>query len=139
MADIVETAVKAGTFNKLVQAAEAAQILDTLKSPGSFTLFAPTDEAFAKLPEGTLDALLKDISKLKKIVTYHIAFGDVRSDDLAQIEEAETVEGSILAIESVGGRFKVNNAKVLQTDILADNGVIHVIDAVLMPAMVAGK
>ncbi|HIK05723.1 MAG TPA: fasciclin domain-containing protein [Trichormus sp. M33_DOE_039] len=79
MADIVETAVKAGTFNKLVQAAETAQILDTLKSPGSFTLFAPTDEAFAQLPEGTLEALLKDISKLKKIVTYHIAFGDVRS------------------------------------------------------------
>ncbi|AUT00683.1 fasciclin [Nostoc sp. CENA543] len=139
MANIVETAVKAGTFNKLVQAAEAAQILDTLKSPGSLTLFAPTDEAFAKLPEGTLEALQKDISKLKKIVTYHMAFGDVRSDDLAQIEEAETVEGSVLAIESTKDGFKVNNAKVLQTDILADNGVIHVIDAVLMPAMVAGK
>lgn len=139
MADLVETAVKAGIFNKLVQAAEAAQILDLLKSPGSFTLFAPTDEAFALLPEETLEALLKDIYKLKKILTYHIAFGDVRSDDLAQIEEAETVEGSILAIESAGGRFKVNNAEVLQTDILADNGVIHVIDAVLMPAMVAGK
>lgn len=139
MADIVETAAKAGNFNKFIQAAEAAQILDTLKSPDSLTLFAPTDEAFAQLPEGTLEALLKDISKLKKIVTYHIAFGDVRSDDLAQIKEAETVEGSVLAIESTGGKFQVNNAKVLQTDILADNGVIHVIDAVLMPAMVAGK
>jgi uncharacterized surface protein with fasciclin (FAS1) repeats len=139
MADLVETAVKAGNFNKLVQAAEAAQILDTLKSPGSFTLFAPTDEAFAQLPEGTLEALLKDKNKLKKIVAYHVAFGDVRSDDLAQIKEAETVEGSVLVIESAEGRFKVNNAEVLQTDILADNGVIHVIDAVLMPAMVAGK
>ncbi|MBD2344897.1 fasciclin domain-containing protein [Anabaena subtropica] len=139
MADIVETAVKTGKFNKLVQAAEAAQILDTLKSPGIFTLFAPTDEAFAKLPKGTLETLLKDIPKLKKIVTYHVAFGDVRSDDLVQIEEAETVEGSVLAIEFIDGKFKVNDATVLQTDILADNGVIHVIDTVLMPAMVAGK
>lgn len=139
MADIVETALKAGKFEKLIQAAEAAQILDTLKSPGSLTLFAPTDEAFAQLPAETLAALLKDISKLKKIVTYHIAFGDVRSDDLVQIPEVETVEGSVLAIESTGGTLKVNNAKVLQTDILADNGVIHVIDAVLMPAMVAGR
>lgn len=122
-----------------MQAAEAAQILDTLNSPGIFTLFAPTDEAFAKLPQGTLEALLKDIPKLKKIVTYHVAFGDVRSDDLVQIEEAETVEGSVLAIESTNGKFKVNDATVLQTDILADNGVIHVIDAVLIPAMVAGK
>jgi uncharacterized surface protein with fasciclin (FAS1) repeats len=139
MADIVETAVKTGKFNKFVQAAEAAQILDTLNSPGIFTLFAPTDEAFAKLPQGTLEALLKDIPKLKKIVTYHVAFGDVRSDDLVQIAEAETVEGSVLAIESIDGKFKVNGATVLQTDILADNGVIHIIDAVLMPAMVAGK
>lgn len=131
--------MKTGKFNKFVQAAEAAQILDTLNSPGIFTLFAPTDEAFAKLPQGTLEALLKDIPKLKKIVTYHVAFGDVRSDDLVQIEEAETVEGSVLAIESTNGKFKVNDATVLQTDILADNGVIHVIDAVLIPAMVAGK
>ncbi|MBD2365264.1 fasciclin domain-containing protein [Anabaena minutissima FACHB-250] len=139
MADIVETAVKAGTFKKLLQVAEAAQIIDTLKSPSFFTLFAPTDEAFAKLPEGTLDSLLQDISKLKKIVAYHIAFGDVRSDDLVQIEEAETLEGSILAIESSNDGITVNDAKILQTDILADNGVIHVIDAVLMPAMVAGR
>lgn len=139
MADIVETAVKTGKFNKLVQAAEAAQILDTLKSPGIFTLFAPTDEAFAKLPKGTLETLLKDIPSLKKIVTYHVAFGDVRSDDLVQIEEAETVEGSVLAIEFMDGKFKVNDAAVLQTDIIADNGVIHVIDTVLMPSMVAGK
>jgi uncharacterized surface protein with fasciclin (FAS1) repeats len=139
MADIVETAVKAGTFKKLLQVAEAAQIIDTLKSPSFFTLFAPTDEAFAKLPKGTLDSLLQDIPKLKKIVAYHVAFGDVRSDDLVQIEEAETLEGSILVIESSKGAITVNDATVLQTDILADNGVIHVIDAVLMPAMVAGR
>jgi uncharacterized surface protein with fasciclin (FAS1) repeats len=139
MADIVETAIKAGTFKKLLQVAEAAQIIDTLKSPSFFTLFAPTDEAFAKLPKGTLDSLLQDIPKLKKIVAYHVAFGDVRSDDLVQIEEAETLEGSILAIESSNGAITVNDATVLQTDILADNGVIHVIDAVLMPAMVAGR
>ncbi|MEA5564079.1 fasciclin domain-containing protein [Anabaena sp. UHCC 0399] len=139
MADIVETAAKAGNFKKLLQVAEAAQIIDTLKSPSFFTLFAPTDEAFAKLPERTLDSLLQDIPKLKKIVAYHIAFGDVRSDDLVQIEEAETLEGSILAIESSNDGITVNDAKILQTDILADNGVIHVIDAVLMPAMVAGR
>ncbi|MHC5831905.1 MAG: fasciclin domain-containing protein, partial [Nostoc sp.] len=95
--------------------------------------------AFAKLPEGTLESLLQDIPKLKKIVAYHIASGDVRSDDLVQINEAETIEGSIVAIESANGKFKVNNANVLKTDILTDNGVIHIIDAVLMPAMVAGS
>ncbi len=139
MADLVETAVNAGNFNTLVKAAKAANLIEILKSPGSFTLFAPTDEAFAKLPKGTLDSLLQDIPKLKKIVAYHIASGDVRSDDLVQINEAETLEGSIVAIESADGKFKVNDANVLKTDILTDNGVIHIIDAVLMPAMVAGK
>ena len=139
MADLLETAVNAGNFNTLVKAAEVANLIEILKSPGSFTLFAPTDEAFANLPEGTLDSLLEDIPKLKKIVAYHIASGDVRSDDLVQINEAETLEGSIVAIESADGKFKVNNANVLKTDILTDNGVIHIIDAVLMPAMVAGS
>ncbi|WP_375506948.1 fasciclin domain-containing protein [uncultured Nostoc sp.] len=139
MADLVETAINAGNFNTLVKAAEAANFIETLKSPGSFTLFAPTDEAFANLPKGTLESLLEDIPKLQKIVAYHIASGDVRSDDLVQINEAETLEGSIVAIESADGKFKVNNANVIKTDILTDNGVIHVIDAVLMPAMVAGK
>ncbi len=139
MADLLETAVNAGNFTTLVKAAEAANLIEILKSPGSFTLFAPTDEAFAKLPEGTLESLLQDIPKLKKIVAYHIASGDVRSDDLIQINEAETIEGSIVAIESANGKFKVNNANVIKTDILTDNGVIHIIDAVLMPAMVAGS
>lgn len=139
MADLLETAVNAGNFNTLVKAAEAANLIEILKSPGSFTLFAPTDEAFANLPEGTLDSLLQDIPKLKKIVAYHIVSGDVRSDDLVQINEAATLEGSIVAIESTDGKFKVNNANVLKTDILTDNGVIHIIDGVLMPAMVAGS
>ncbi|MEH2162389.1 MAG: fasciclin domain-containing protein [Nostoc sp.] len=139
MADLVETAINAGNFNTLVKAAKSANFLEILKSPGSFTVFAPTDEAFANLPEGTLDSLLKDIPKLQKVVAYHIASGDVRSDDLLQINEAETLEGSIVAIESADGKIKVNNANILKIDILADNGVIHVIDAVLMPAMVAGS
>ncbi len=138
MADIVETAVNAGTFNTLVKAAEAAEVVELLKSPGPYTVFAPTDEAFASLPEGTLDSLLQDIPKLKRIVLYHVAFGDVRAEDLMQIEEAETVEGSILAVESSNG-IKVNDANVLKTDILTDNGVIHVINAVLIPALVAAE
>ncbi|MEJ6484185.1 fasciclin domain-containing protein [Nostoc punctiforme UO1] len=139
MADLVETAINAGNFNTLVKAAQAANLIETLKSPGSLTLFAPTDEAFAKLPEGTLDSLLQDIPKLQKIVAYHVASGDVRSDDLVQINEAQTLEGSIVAIESADGKIKVNNANVIKTDILTDNGVIHIIDEVLMPAMVAGR
>lgn len=138
MADIVETAVNAGTFNTLVKAVEATELVEILKSPGPYTVFAPTDEAFNNLPEGTLDALLQDIPKLKRIVLYHVAFGDVRAEDLMQIEEAATVEGSIVAVES-GQGIKVNDANVLKTDILADNGVIHVIDGVLIPALVAAE
>ncbi|MEH2136395.1 fasciclin domain-containing protein [Nostoc sp.] len=139
MADLVQTAINAGNFNTLVKAATAANLIEILKSPGSFTLFAPTDEAFANLPQGTLDSLLKDIPKLQKIVAYHIVSGDVRSDDLLEINEAETLEGSIVAIESADGKIKVNSANILKTDILTDNGAIHIIDAVLMPAMVAGR
>jgi uncharacterized surface protein with fasciclin (FAS1) repeats len=101
-------------------------------------VFAPTDEAFAKLPEGTLDSLLQDIPKFKRILTYHVAFGDVRAEDLIEIEEAETVEGSIVAIDSSDG-IKVNDAKVTKSDILADNGVIHIIDTVLIPSLVAAE
>ena len=138
MADIVETAVNTGTFNTLVKAVEATELVEILKSPGPYTVFAPTDEAFNNLPEGTLDALLQDIPKLKRIVLYHVAFGDVRAEDLMQIEEAATVEGSIVAIES-GEGIKVNDANVLKTDILTDNGVIHVIDGVLIPTLVAAE
>jgi uncharacterized surface protein with fasciclin (FAS1) repeats len=138
MPDLVETAVNAGNFNTLVKAVEAAELVEILKSPGPYTVFAPTDDAFAKLPAGTLDSLLQDIPKLKKILMYHVANGDVRSDDLIQIDHAETLEGSIVAVDSAEGKVKVNDANVVKTDILTDNGVIHVIDAVLMPAIVAG-
>jgi uncharacterized surface protein with fasciclin (FAS1) repeats len=138
MADLFETATNAGNFHTLIQAAEAAEVIETFKSPGPFTIFAPNDDAFAKLPKGTLDELLQDIPKLKKIVAYHITFGDVRTDDLIEIDEAQTLEGSVVAIESTDNGFKINDANILKTDILADNGTIHVIDEVLIPAMVAG-
>ncbi|MDM9380420.1 fasciclin domain-containing protein [Chlorogloeopsis sp. ULAP01] len=138
MADIVETAVNAGSFKTLLKAVDISGLTETIKSPGPYTIFAPTDDAFANLSQETLDSLLQNTEKLKRIVAYHIAFGDVRSDDLAQIDEAETVEGSVIAIESANGKSKVNDANIIKTDILADNGVIHVIDVVLMPAILAG-
>ena len=138
MADIIATAVNAGNFTTLVKAIESADLVDLLKSEGSYTVFAPTDEAFSKLPQEALAALLQDIPKLKRILTYHAVFGDARAEDLLQIEEAATVEGSIVAIENNNG-IKVNDANVLQTDIIADNGVIHIIDGVLIPALVAAE
>jgi uncharacterized surface protein with fasciclin (FAS1) repeats len=135
MPNLLETAKNAGTFKTLIAAVEKTGFAPALEGSEFFTLLAPTDEAFAKLPEGTLESL--DLPTLKKVVAYHILFGDVRSDDLIQIEEAETMEGSIVAIEHHNG-VTVNGTKVLQTDILSDNGAIHVIDGVLMPAMVAG-
>lgn len=138
MADLIETAVNAGNFTTLVKAIESADLVGILKSEGPYTVFAPTDEAFSKLPQETLDELLQDIPKLKRILTYHVAFGDAREEDLKQIAEAATVEGSIVAIE-VNNGIKVNDANVLQTDILTDNGVIHVIDGVLIPALVAAE
>ncbi len=139
MSNLIETAANAGNFDTLIKAVKATELVDALESPGPFTVFAPTDDAFAKLPKETLNSLLEDIPKLKKIVSYHIVFGDVRSDDLVQIDEAETFEGSVVAIESDGGKYKVNDANILKTDILADNGVIHVIDSVLVPGIIAGE
>ncbi len=136
MADIVETAINAGNFKTLLQAATIAEIIETLKSSGSLTLFAPTDDAFALLPKNILASLQQDIPKLQKILMYHVAFGDVRFEDLQQISEAPTLEGSVVAIDSDQGVIKVNDAHVLVTDIIAENGVIHAIDQVLMPAMV---
>lgn len=138
MADIIETATNAGNFTTLVKLIGNAELVDILKSEGPYTVFAPTDDAFAKLPQETVDELLQNPSKLKRILTYHVAFGDAREEDLRQIEEAETVEGSVVAIES-NGSIKVNDANVLQTDILTDNGVIHIIDSVLIPALVAAE
>lgn len=133
MADIVETAVGAGSFNTLVEAVKAADLVDTLKSPGPFTVFAPTDEAFSKLPEGTLDSLLKDTSKLKQILTYHVVSGKVMSSDVVKLNKATTVEGSDVKIDASNG-VKINDSTVVTPDVEADNGVIHVIDSVLMPS-----
>lgn len=133
MTDIVDTAVNAGSFETLVAAVKAAGLVDTLKGKGPFTLFAPNDEAFAKLPKGTVDGLLKDIPQLKKILTYHVVSGKVMAADVAKMKSAKTVEGSDVKIDARKG-VKVNNATVSSADVAADNGVIHIIDTVLMPA-----
>ncbi|BAT56657.1 Beta-Ig-H3/fasciclin (plasmid) [Nostoc sp. NIES-3756] len=134
MADIVDTAVGAGSFNTLVAAVQAAGLVDTLKGPGPFTVFAPTDEAFSKLPAGTVDALLKDIPKLTKILTYHVVSGKVLAADVVNLDSAPTVEGSNVRIDASNGGVKINDATVTTPDVEADNGVIHVIDTVLIPA-----
>jgi len=133
--DIVDTAVDAGSFTTLVAAVEAAGLVETLKSEGPFTVFAPTDDAFAALPEGTVDELLKpeNKDKLTAILTYHVVPGKIMSGDLKDGQTAATVEGSDVTIMTADG-VMVNEANVTTADIEASNGVIHVIDAVLMPA-----
>jgi uncharacterized surface protein with fasciclin (FAS1) repeats len=131
-ADIVDTAKAAGNFTTLVTAVEAAGLVDTLKGPGPFTVFAPTDEAFAKIPKAKLDALLKDKAALTKVLTYHVVPGKVMAADV-KAGKVKTVEGSSLTVTTGGGKVKVDKANVIKTDIAADNGVIHVIDAVVMP------
>jgi uncharacterized surface protein with fasciclin (FAS1) repeats len=133
MADIVDTAVAAGSFTTLAAALKAAGLVETLKGSGPFTVFAPTDDAFAKLPAGTVDGLLNDIPKLKKILTYHVVSGKVMAADVAKIKSATTVEGSDLKVDATQG-VKINDSMVTQADVAADNGVIHIIDSVLMPA-----
>jgi uncharacterized surface protein with fasciclin (FAS1) repeats len=132
-ADIVDTAVAAGNFTTLVSAVKAAGLLDTLKGAGPFTVFAPTDEAFARLPAGTVDALLRDPAKLKEILLYHVVSGKVMAADVMKMKNAQTVEGSSVKIHAMGGEVMVDKAQVVKTDIACDNGVIHVLDAVLMP------
>jgi len=133
-ADIVDTAV-AGKFNTLVAAVKAAGLVDTLKGPGPFTVFAPTDEAFAKLPPGTLEMLLKpeNKAKLQGILKYHVVAGKVMAQDVMGLHSAKTVEGQNVTIDTMNGGVMVNNAHVIKTDIVASNGVIHVIDAVMLP------
>jgi uncharacterized surface protein with fasciclin (FAS1) repeats len=135
MADIVDTAVAAGSFNTLVKAVQAAGLVDFLKGPGPFTVFAPTDEAFQKLPAGTLDTVLADKAKLTAILTYHVLPGKVLAKDVIGLngKKAKTVQGGELAINTTAGA-KVGSANVLKTDIETSNGVIHVIDTVLIPA-----
>ena len=129
--DIVDTAVAAGSFKTLATALGAAGLVDTLKGKGPFTVFAPTDEAFAKIPKADLDALLKDKAKLTAVLTYHVVSGKVMAADV-KAGKVKTVQGSDLNIATAYG-VQVNDAKVIKTDIMADNGVIHVIDTVLMP------
>jgi len=133
--DIVDTAVASGQFKTLAAALKAAGLVDTLKGSGPFTVFAPTDAAFAKLPAGTLESLLKPENKAKlvAILTYHVVPGDVTAADVVKLSEAKTVNGAMLKVSTQNGRVMVNNADVVKTDIEASNGVIHVIDAVLLP------
>jgi len=129
--DIVDTAVAAGDFKTLATALQAAGLVDTLKGPGPFTVFAPTDAAFAKIPKADLDALLKDKAKLTAVLTYHVVPGKVMAADV-KAGPVKTVQGGSLTVATMGG-VTVNQAKVTATDIVADNGVIHVIDSVVMP------
>jgi uncharacterized surface protein with fasciclin (FAS1) repeats len=129
--DIVDTAVANGNFKTLATALQAAGLVDTLKGKGPFTVFAPTDAAFAKVPKADLDALLKDKAKLTAVLTYHVVPGKVMAKDV-KAGKVKTVQGSELTITTMGG-VMVDNAKVTATDVVADNGVIHVIDTVVMP------
>jgi uncharacterized surface protein with fasciclin (FAS1) repeats len=133
--DIVDTAVAAGSFGTLAKALQAADLVDTLKGSGPFTVFAPTDEAFAKLPAGTLETLLKpeNKAKLTRILTYHVVAGKVMAADAAKLTSAKAVSGDTLTIAAHGGGVAIDKAKVVKADIAASNGVIHVIDTVILP------
>jgi uncharacterized surface protein with fasciclin (FAS1) repeats len=133
LSDIVDTAVAAGSFTTLVTAVEAADLVATLKGEGPFTVFAPTDEAFAALPEGTVEALLADIPALTQILLYHVVPGNVAAADVVGLESVTTVQGSDVAISVDGEKVMVGDATVVAADVEASNGVIHVIDAVLIP------
>ena len=133
--DIVDTAVAAGSFTTLAKALTAADLVATLKGPGPFTVFAPTDEAFAKLPAGTLADLLKpeNKAKLRRVLTYHVVSGKVMAADVVTVSSAKAVSGDTLPIKVSGGTVMLNQARVVKTDIAATNGVIHVVDTVLLP------
>jgi uncharacterized surface protein with fasciclin (FAS1) repeats len=132
--DIVGVASSAGTFNTLLAAAKAAGLVDTLQSKGPFTVFAPTDDAFAKLPAGTVDNLLANPDKLKQVLLYHVVPGKVTASEVVGLSSATTAEGSDIAITVQGDTVMINNARVTQADVMASNGVIHVIDTVIVPS-----
>ena len=134
--DIVDTSVEAGSFKTLAAALKAADLIETLKGKGPFTVFAPTDEAFAKLPEGTVETLLKpeNKAKLAAILTYHVVAGKVEAKDAVKLKSAKTVNGASFKISASDAGVMVDKAKVVKTDIQCSNGVIHVIDSVIMPA-----
>ncbi len=131
--DIVETAVSSGSFKTLVAAVKAAGLVDALKSEGPFTVFAPTDEAFAKLPEGTVESLLNDKEKLTAILTYHVVEGKVMASDVVKIDKAQTLNGQEVDVKTNDGKVMIDNATVTTADIACSNGVIHVIDEVILP------
>ena len=133
--DIVDTAIAAGSFKTLAKALQAADLVGTLKETGPFTVFAPTDEAFARLPQATLDDLLKPENKarLRRILTYHVVAGRVTAADVLKLKSAKAVSGDTIDIETAGGSVMVDQARVMKTDINASNGVIHVIDSVILP------
>ncbi|HEY9828541.1 MAG TPA: fasciclin domain-containing protein [Stenomitos sp.] len=131
MADIVDIAVSAGSFETLVTAVKAANLVETLKSPGPFTVFAPTDDAFAKLPPGTIQTLVQNIPQLTRILTFHVVSGKLTKADLAKLGTVTSIEGSPIRINCDDG-FEVKNATVVAADIEADNGIIHVIDTVIL-------
>jgi uncharacterized surface protein with fasciclin (FAS1) repeats len=130
--DIVDTAIAAGSFETLVAAVQAAGLVEVLKGEGPFTVFAPTDEAFAKLPEGTIEKLLADKEALTKILTYHVVPGKVMAADVVKLDSATTVQGQTVSFDTASG-VKVNGASVITADVEASNGVIHVIDTVIIP------
>ena len=134
--DIVDTAVANGSFTTLATALKAAGLVETLKGPGPFTVFAPTDAAFAKLPAGTVESLLKpeNKDKLRRVLTYHVVAGKVGAAEVVKMTSAKTVAGDLLTIRASGGSVEVNDARVITADVAASNGVIHVIDTVLIPA-----
>lgn len=135
-ADLIDVAVSAGQFNTLAAALQAADLVDTLKGDGPFTVFAPTDEAFAKLPEGTVETLLRpeNIDQLTAILTYHVVPGSVYAADVVKLDKATTVNGSDVSIKVKDGGVHIDDATVIKTDIGASNGVIHVIDTVILPS-----
>jgi uncharacterized surface protein with fasciclin (FAS1) repeats len=138
MANIIDTAINAGNFTTLIAAIKAANLTNILQDPGPFTVFAPTDEAFAKLPEGAVEALLQDIPRLKQVLKYHVVSAKLMTDEITRLKmkSATTVEGSNIRIDLSNG-VKINNAMVTSPDIEADNGVIHIINTVLMPKIKA--
>lgn len=131
--DIVSIAVEAGNFKTLAKALTEAGLIETLQGKGPFTVFAPTDEAFNKLPKGTVEALLKDKEALTNVLLYHVVSGKVMSRDVVKLNSAETVQGSSVKIKIVDGKVRINDAQVISADINASNGVIHVIDTVILP------
>ena len=131
--DIVDTAIAAGSFTSLVAAVKAADLVQQLKSPGPFTVFAPTDAAFAKIPKADLDALLKDKIRLHKVLTHHVFAGNVNSDDLLMLKDLSVADGGRLIIQGPKAALKIGGAAIIKMDIAASNGLIHVIDSVLIP------